>query len=156
MDSVFEGHGIRFEFPDNWILHEQSSPEEITLTVQSPDTSFWSVTLLLDRPEPQRVIDSALDVFREEYTEIDIYPGNERLNELPTLACELDFVCHDLIGSVFLRAVTTPNFTLLVLYQGSDLELDTLQALLEKITASLSWESDSDESPGAPEWMNIV
>lgn len=157
MDSVFEGHGIRFEYPDDWILHEQSSPDEITLTVNSPDTSFWSLTLLFDRPDPQRVIDSALDAFREEYTEIDVYPGDARLNDLPTIACELDFVCHDLIGSAFLRAVAAPDFTLLVLYQGADLELDTLQTVLEKISGSLKWENDSDdEPPGEPEWMDIV
>ncbi len=156
MDSVFEGHGIRFEYPDDWILHEQSSPDEITLTVNSPDTSFWSLTLLFDRPDPQRVIDSALDAFREEYTEIDVYPSEVSLNDQPTIACELDFVCHDLIGSAFLRAVATPDFTVLVLYQGADLELDTLQTLLEKITGSLKWETDSDDPPGEPEWMDIV
>lgn len=156
MDRVFEGHGIRFEYPNDWILHEQSSPEELTLTVHSPDTSFWSLTLLFDRPDPQRVIDSALETFREEYTEIDVYPSDVRLSDQPTNACELDFVCHDLIGSAFLRAVAAPDFTLLVLYQGADLELDDLQPLLEKVTRSLTWDSDSDEPPGEPEWMNIV
>ena len=142
MDRVFEGHGIRFEYPDDWILHEQSMPDELTLTVQSPNTSFWSLTLLFDRPDPQRVLDSALDAFREEYTEIDIYPGEIRLNGQPTVACELDFVCHELIGSAFLRAVVAADFTLLVLYQGPDLDLDETQPLLEKLTKSLSWDTD--------------
>lgn len=155
MESVFEGHGIRFEYPDDWILHEQSSPDEVTLTVQSPDTSFWSLTLLFDRPDPLRVIESALDTFREEYTEIDVYPSNVRLNDQPAEAQELDFVCHDLIGSAFLRAVAAPDFTLLVLYQGPDLELDEMQPLMEKICQSLRWEAESDEPPGEREWMDI-
>jgi hypothetical protein len=142
MDRVFEGHGIRFEYPEDWILHEQSSAEEITLTVQSPDSSFWSVTLIMDRPDPRRVLDEILDTFREEYSEIDIYPSEVRLGDQPTESCELDFVCHDLIGSAFLRAVTAPNFTLLVLYQGADLELDDTQPLMEKINNSLTWEAD--------------
>lgn len=142
MDRVFEGHGIRFEYPDDWILHEQPSPDELTLTVHSQETSFWSLTLLFDRPDPQRVIDSVLDAFREEYTEIDVYPNETRLNDQPAVACELDFVCHELIGSAFLRAVAAPDFTLLVLYQGADLELDDLQPLLEKIGRTLTWESD--------------
>ena len=156
MDRVFEGHGIRFEYPDDWILHEQSSPEEFTLTVQSPNTSFWSLTLLFDRPDSQRVIDSALEVFQEEYTEIDVYPSDVRLNDQPTVACELDFVCHELIGSAFLRAVAAPDCTLLVLYQGADLELDELQPVLEKITRSLTWEVDSEEPPSEPAWLDIV
>lgn len=142
MDRVFEGHGIRFEYPDDWILHEQSSPEEITLTVQSPDSSFWSVTLILDRPDPRRVIETILETFREEYSEIDVYPSDVRLGDQPTESCELDFVCHDLIGSAFLRAAVAPDFTLLVLYQGADLELDDTQPLLEKINNSLTWDAD--------------
>ena len=142
MDRVFEGHGIRFEYPDDWILHEQSSPEEITLTVHSPDTSFWSLTLIFDRPDPRRVIDAILETFREEYTEIDVYPSDVRLGDQPTESCELDFVCHDLIGSAFLRAAVAPEFTLLVLYQGADLELDNTQPLLEKINNSLTWDAD--------------
>jgi hypothetical protein len=156
MDRVFEGHGIRFEYPDDWILHEQSSPEELTLTVHSPDTSFWSLTLLFDRPEPRRVIDSVLDTFREEYSEIDVYPSDARLADQPTEACDLDFVCHDLIGSAFLRAVAGPDFTLLVLYQGADLELDDTQPLLEKVCRSLAWETESDDSSGDRAWMDIV
>ncbi len=142
MDRVFEGHGIRFEYPDDWILHEQSSPEEITLTVQSPDSSFWSLTLIMDRPDPKRVLDAILDTFREEYSEIDAYPSDVRLADQPTESCELDFVCHELIGSAFLRAVAAPDFTLLVLYQGADLELDNTQPLMEKISNSLLWDTD--------------
>ncbi len=142
MDRVFEGHGIRFEYPEDWILHEQSSPEEFTLTVHSPDTSFWSLTLIFDRPDPRRVIDAILETFREEYTEIDVYPSDVRLGDQPTESCELDFVCHDLIGSAFLRAAVAPDFTLLVLYQGADLELDDTQPLLEKINNSLTWDAD--------------
>lgn len=142
MDRVFEGHGIRFEYPDDWILHEQSAAEEITLTVHSPDTSFWSLTLIFDRPDPRRVIDAILETFREEYSEIDVYPSDVRLGDQPTESCELDFVCHDLIGSAFLRAAVAPEFTLLVLYQGADLELDDTQPLLEKINNSLTWDTD--------------
>ena len=152
MDRVFEGHGIRFEYPDDWILHEQSSPEEITLTVQSPDSSFWSLTLIMDRPDPRRVLDAILDTFREEYTEIDVYPSDVRLADQPTESCELDFVCHELIGSAFLRAVAAPNFTMVVLYQGADLELDVTQPLMEKINNSLTW--DADDLPDVPDVFN--
>ena len=157
MDRVFEGHGIRFEYPEDWILHEQSSPEEITLTVQSPNSSFWSLTLIMDRPEPRRVLDAILDTFREEYSEIDVYPSEVRLGDQPTESCELDFVCHELIGSAFLRAVAAPDFTLVVLYQGADLELDDTQKLLEEISQSLSWEIDDEEDlpevfAGAPDF----
>lgn len=154
MHRVFEGHGIRFEYPDDWILHEQSSPEEFTVSVQSPETSFASLTLLFDRPDPRRVIESVLDTFREEYSEIDVYPSQARLADQPTEACELDFVCHDLIGTAFLRATATPEFTLLVLYQGADIELDDTQPLLERLCKSLTWETDAPDEDR--EWTDLV
>lgn len=156
MDHVFEGHGIRFEYPDNWTLHEQASPEEITLTVHASDTSFWSLTLILDRPDPQRVLDSVLKAFREEYSEIDVYSRDLRINDQPSSSCELDFVCHELIGKAFLSAIESPDFTLLVLSQGSDLELGELQPQLEKITGSLTWETDVEDDLGDLPWKDLV
>ena len=92
--------------------------------------------------DPDTVLDTVLETFREEYSEIDIYPSEVRLGDQPTESCELDFVCHELIGSAFLRAVAAPDFTMLVLYQGADMELDDTQPLMEKINKSLLWDTD--------------
>ena len=144
MHTVFERHGVRFEYPDDWILHEQSSPGEISITVNSPETSFWSLTLLFERPDPYRVVETALDTFREEYSEIDVYSSEEQLGDSRTVARDVDFVCHELIGSAFLRAAVVPGFTLLVLYQGADFELDETQSILERVSKSLTWDTSSE------------
>ena len=54
MNRVYESHGVRFEYPKDWILHEQAGHDEVSITVNSPETSFWSLTLLFHRPEPDR------------------------------------------------------------------------------------------------------
>ena len=144
MHRVFEQHGVRFEYPEDWILHEESSPGEVSITVNSPETSFWSLTLLFERPDPYRVVETVLDALREEYSEIDVYSSEERLGDNSTVARDVDFVCHELIGSAFLRAAVTPGFTLLVLYQGADFELDETQPILERVSKSLTWEMSSE------------
>ncbi len=144
MNRVFERHGIHFEYPEDWILHEQSTPEEITVTVNSPETSFWSLTLLLDRPEPYRVVETVIDAFREDYSDVDVYTNEDRLGDLPAVARDVDFVCHELIGSAFIRSAVIPGGTLLVLYQGADFELEETQPLLERISKSLTWEASAE------------
>lgn len=144
MNRVFEGHGIRFEYPEDWILHEQSTPEEVSITINSPETSFWSLTLLLDRPDPYRVIETVIDTLREEYSDVDIYSSEDRLGDLRTVARDVDFVCHELIGSAFVRAAVIPGFTLLVLYQGADFELEETQSILERVSKSLSWDVSNE------------
>ena len=144
MHRVFEQHGVRFEYPDDWILHEESSPGEVSITVNSPETSFWSLTLLFDRPDPYRVVETVLDTLREEYSEIDVYSSEEQLGDSRTVARDVDFVCHELIGSAFVRAAVAPGFTLLVLYQGADFELDETQSILERVSKTLTWDTSSE------------
>lgn len=149
MQRVFERHGIRFEFPEDWILHEQESSGEISVTVNSPETSFWSLTLLLDRPDPHDVMEAVIGTLREEYSELDVYPSESRLGDSRTVARDVDFVCHELIGSAFLRVTATSQFTLLVLFQAADFELDETLPILERISQSLHWDSvASDELDG--------
>ena len=37
-----------------------------------------------------------------------------------------------------------PGFTLLVLYQGADFELDETQSILERVSKSLTWDTSSE------------
>lgn len=144
MNRVFEGHGVRFEFPDDWILHEQESPEEVSITINSQETSFWSLTLLFDRPDIHEVVEAVINTLQEEYTELDVYPSEARLGDSHTVARDIDFVCHELIGSAFVRAAMAPGFTVLVLFQADDFELEETEIVFEKISNSLTWSSAAD------------
>lgn len=137
MDELYSGYGIRFRYPRDWQVTEQPQPGEVTITVASPETSFWSITLYSDRPDCRRVLQTALDAFREEYGNVDVYELRQTSGRFPTLARDLDFVCLELINSAFLRVFQTSQFTALVLYQGTDHELDATRPVLEAISDSL-------------------
>ena len=96
-----------------------------------------------DSPSPEQVIASAVDAFREEYEEVDVYPSDERLGDRPGIANDVDFVCFELINSAYLRAFQTDRFTVLVLYQGFDGELAETRPLLEAISASLTLDGEA-------------
>jgi hypothetical protein len=144
MEEIYEGHGIRFRYPTYWELTEQEDEEAISITVASPETSFWSISLFREGPLPQQVLDSAIEAFREEYPEVDVYASAARTGERAGVARDLDFVCFELINSAFLRAFQTERFTVLVLYQGFDAELETTRPLLEAISASLVFAGEDD------------
>lgn len=137
MDQRYQSHGIGFRFPDGWSLQEQEEGGDRTISVQSPETSFWAVSLLPERPEPADVIEAAVAAFEEEYPDLDVYTVEAELCRQPTLARDLDFVCLDLVNSAALRAFRTGRYTVLVLYQGNDRELEHTRELLEGISRSL-------------------
>jgi hypothetical protein len=143
MDETYKGHGIRFRYPASWQLVEQEDDESTSITVASPDTSFWSVSLIPEGPSPEQVIASAVEAFREEYDEVDVYPSEEKMGDRPGAALDVDFVCFELINSAFLRSFQTDRLTVLVLYQGFDGELAETRPLLEAISASLALEDEA-------------
>jgi hypothetical protein len=144
MEEIYEGHGIRFLYPAYWELIEQEDDEATSITVSSPDTSFWSISLFRDGVSPLEVLESALEAFREEYKEVDVYPATVKVGERTGVARDVDFVCFELINSAFLRAFQTEHFTVLVLYQGFDGELETTRPLLEAISTSLAFAGEDE------------
>lgn len=144
LDAEYAEHGVRFVYPQNWELTEQRDGVEISISLSSPQTSFWILTLFLDRPDPRRVIEAALDAFRQEYTELDVYSVKARLCGKSTVARDIEFVCLELLNSAWLRALRTRDFTLLILYQAHDAELDINGPILKRITKSLALEEQQE------------
>lgn len=140
MVEQYEQHGVRFLYPGNWELDEKSGEGEVTISVNSPETSFWSLSLYYERPDPELLVEKAVDAFRDEYAELDQYPAEVRLCRRETAARDVEFVCLELINGAFLRAFQTPDFTALVLYQGTDHELAHTRQVMEGISASLECE----------------
>jgi hypothetical protein len=146
LDETFAAHGVRFAYPSEWELSEQNRDGELSITVSSPHTSFWTLSLFFDRPEPADIIEAVLDAFRDEYSELDVYPSQVKLCHRQTVARDIEFVCLELLNSAWARAFQTEEFTALVLYQAYDAELIETGDVLERITRSL--ECDGDEGAG--------
>ncbi len=53
MCCVYESRGMKFRYPDGWELNEERRDRKITVTVASPQTSFWSLTLFFDCLSPE-------------------------------------------------------------------------------------------------------
>ena len=147
MDREFVNYGIRFQYPADWELTEQAKTGEVSVTVSSPHTAFWIVTLFYDRPEPQEIIETVLAAFHEEYDEMDDYPARVRLCQHKTVARDIEFVCLELLNSAWARSFRTEDYTVLVLYQASDVDLDETQPVMEAITRSLKCNGSGKQTP---------
>jgi hypothetical protein len=143
MEKIYSAHGIRFAYPADWELSEEVDERDVVVSVASPETSFWTVSLLAGRPDPARVIREVLETFRGEYAELDEYPAQAAFRGIDCEARDLQFLQYELINSAYLRAFSAGSRTLLILYQGMDRELVEARPVLEKISASLEW----DEPP---------
>lgn len=144
MLRTYQSHGVRFRFPESWDVNEQRTGNDVAISVNSPETSFWSLMLCFDKPGPDQLISSAVAAFQDEYEQLDVYPAAADVCHRPAVARDIEFICFELLSSAFLRAFPAKQFTALVLYQGTDDELEETQEVLEDISRSL--ECLEDES----------
>jgi hypothetical protein len=138
MYETYDAHGITFQYPADWELSEQVGDGEVLITATSSDTSFWSISLFSDRPPLETIVSTAVDAFREEYEELDVYEAVASLCGRPALARDLEFFCLELLNSAWIRAFSTPDFTALVLFQANDQDLPATEPLFKKMSQSLT------------------
>lgn len=144
LTQVYNGQGIQFRYPRPWELQEETSDGQQTVTVQSPGTTYWSISLFEDLPDPDQIVASVLSAYRESYPDLDVYESDVQVLGLPAIARDLDFLCLDLVSSASVLVFQTPAHTVLVSFQGEDRELEKLRPVLESITRSLVCDVDDD------------
>jgi hypothetical protein len=145
MDTTYQAHGVRFRYPREWEVNEQKEGDQISITVSSPQTAFWTVTLFPGCPEPADIVAAALDAFHEEYDELDDYPSQVRVCKRRTVSRDIDFVCLELLNSAGIRAFRAARFTVLVLFQLTESERRETAPILDRITKSLACPAVKDE-----------
>lgn len=145
--KTYTGHGVVFQYPTDWTLSEDEADGEVTVSLQTSGAAFWSLTVFADRPSAEDVLGAVLTAYRDEYPELDIYAVSTTICQLPAEACDLDFVCLDLVSSAALRSFESLTRTFLIVYQGQDRELERFRTEFERITSSLSLDSEELESP---------
>ena len=101
---LYAGNGVQFRYPQNWTLTEESGPDQMTITVQSPGTSYWTLSLFEDRPDPDHIVESAMRIYHSLYEELDVYELEAQVLGFPAVTRELDFVCLDLVSSAAMIA----------------------------------------------------
>lgn len=141
MSELYRTADFSFRYPSGWTVSEQSDDDRLTVTLEGDGTAFCAVTLLYDRPDPQQVVDAAAQAFREEYPEADVYPVAGRLASRDAAGRDVDFICLETCNTAWLRSVRTGRFTLLVLFQSSDPELDESRPAFDEVCRSLDCDS---------------
>lgn len=142
MVAEFEELGIRFQYPENWTLEREDNDSGWTVSVQSPGTAFWMMSLRADMPAPEEMAEAALGALREDYPDLEAEDCVEALAGQPALGHDIRFISLDLTNTAWTRSLYSPGGTLLILCQTSDLELEAHGPILRAISASLAVDED--------------
>ncbi|HEV3144639.1 MAG TPA: hypothetical protein VGZ47_12190 [Gemmataceae bacterium] len=138
--AEFHQHGIRFHYPENWQLEQEEIESGWIVSVQSPETAFWMLSVRQDEPEPDELAQQALGDLRESYPDLEAEAGHSMLASQKTQGYDVRFFSFDLTNTCWIRSFRSELGTILVMYQVNDLEMEQLAPVLRAICASLRLE----------------
>lgn len=144
MLKVFTRAGIAFQYPGNWTLDEEDDGESWAVTVTSPGTAFFIVSLRPDNQTPVQVVDEALHALKAEYKELDAEPVTESIGGYPAGGYDIDFITVDTTIAAWSRCVSLAEGNLLVIGQVSELDRRMYEEVLKAMLGSFTI-ADGDE-----------
>ncbi|MEX2111953.1 MAG: hypothetical protein WD845_02145 [Pirellulales bacterium] len=138
MPSTYDNLGVRFLYPDSWILDEEDSPSATpSVTVQSPGGAFWSLAIHSPSADPDELAQAALEALAAEYRDSESEPVTERIGGRLIDGFDFHFFYLDFVSTALIRGFRTATASCLLLCQAEDREFDELAAVFRAITTSL-------------------
>ena len=135
---VYEGHGVRFAYPSDWQLEESDEDDAATVEVQAPGgLAFALVRSDESGPDPASVADEVLEAMREEYPDLEIAPAMETIADHHATGYDVEFFSLDVTNGAIIRSFRTPERTVLVFGQWSDIGDESLPDLIRGVTRSV-------------------
>ena len=118
----YDRDGLSFPYPDGWRVEEEDSPDGWTVTVQSPSTAFAVVRLDQSLPEPEQMMEAAMEAMRAEYRDLEVEPALETVAGEVATGNDIEFLSLDVPTTCLLRSFHGQAGTVLVLCQVSDMD----------------------------------
>ena len=138
MTAVYEKLGLRFLYPENWKLIDDSTESPQVITLETPDGSTtWSLLVYPSETDADVALKETLDSLQETYEDIEIAPHQLQLGELDATGVEAMFYCLDFLIRAQLFTVRTSKNLLLFWTQAEDREFDKQQIVFQAIAVSL-------------------
>lgn len=138
MTAVYNQAGVKFLYPENWELADESSrtlPRVISVT--SPTGGFWALHVYKSSAEPRELADEVLRSMAQEYDSLESEEVTEQIDIAQAVGYDLDFYCLDLVARASVRAFRQGSRTYLVLAQAESRDFETLAEVFRAITVSL-------------------
>jgi len=138
MPSTYQQNGIELLYPDNWkVVDEQPLSDPPTVTLQSPGTGYWNLTIYPDSQEPENLTAETVNAMREEYDPIEVEPVECSFGNQLAGGYQMEFYCLDFIVKARTIALRTTSQTLLFVYQAEDREFKELEPIFAALVVSV-------------------
>ncbi len=138
MTAVYDRSGLKFQYPENWIVADDSMDEvPRTISLQAPSGAFWSIDIHPFSMDVEELLTMTLRIMQQEYPEAECHAVEDVIAGETASGYDLFFYCLDFVVTARLRCFRHGHATFLLTYQAEDREFDQLDPVFQAITFSL-------------------
>jgi hypothetical protein len=138
MPNTYDKMGVRFLYPDNWTLDQgEAVAGSASVSVYSPEGSFWSIVLDGPSVDPADLSLAALTALKTEYEGCDAAPVSETLAGQEVHGYEVNFFCLDLTSTAVIQSFRLRQATCLMICQAEDRDIARHEPVFRAMTTSL-------------------
>jgi hypothetical protein len=98
--AIYEHHGIRFLYPENWsLMDEEFDDWPRSVTVQSPQTAFWSLHVYPAKQELRPLVKEVVESIQASFPhqELEVLPVTDEVADTRTKGVDVTFFYLDLL-----------------------------------------------------------
>ncbi len=136
MIASFERAGIRFQFPENWTLNDETDGEDWVATLETPGSALMVLTYRED-VEPAELGDETIEALREEYPDLDAEVTVESVAGQTAIGYDVDFITLDSAVTAKVRVLEAAAGALLIFWQLAEKDREHYESLLNAVMASI-------------------
>lgn len=139
MTAVYDKLGLKFMYPENWkLIDESESESRHVVSLETPDGSCtWAVHVYPSDADRDAVLKEAVGTMRETYEDLEISPSKTELGSHEASGIEALFYCLDFLIKAELHVVSLPERLLLFWTQAEDREFEKHNLVFQAISVSL-------------------
>jgi hypothetical protein len=139
MTAVYDKLGLKFLYPENWTLIDESDTEmPHAITLETPDGACsWAVHAYQPDADRDSVLKETLTTLQETYEDLEVASFDDEVGSWGASGVEALFYCLDFLIRARLLVVPTREHLLLFWFQAEDREFDKQNAVFQAMSVSL-------------------
>jgi hypothetical protein len=138
MAATYDRLGVRFLYPENWVVSEEQAEEfPLSVTLQSPTGAFWTLHIYQRPINMPALVEESLEAMQALYEGLEFEPASEQFAGHDAAGYDMNFFCLDFVVTAKSRGVITDERGYLILYQAESRDFDSLEPVFQALIVSL-------------------
>ncbi len=138
MVATYDSLGVEITYPENWLITDEDLEQwPRTVSIQSPEGSFWSLFLYPGDSSADEVTKEVLEAMRLDYEQLESFPVNEKIGAENAIGYDVDFYCMNMIVHAQIRCFPLNDQLCLLIYQAEDRDFPKHDAVFRAMTVGM-------------------